>query len=193
MRLGVLGGTFDPPHLAHLVLGDAAREQLGLERVLWVPAGTPWRKQERDVTPAGHRIAMVERAIAGNEAFELCRLEVEREGPSYSVETLEELRAQHVDAELYFIIGQDALDDLPNWREPERLVDLATLAVAARSGAAGRETPAGRDARIEWIEMPRLDISATGLRRRAAQGLSLRYLVPAAVEEYILQHGLYRS
>jgi nicotinate-nucleotide adenylyltransferase len=192
MRTGVLGGTFDPPHMGHLVLGEQARAQLGLGRVLWVPAGEPWRKPHPPVTPAEHRAAMTSAAIVDNEAFELCRLELERPGPSYSVDTLEELRARHPDDELVFIIGKDALDDLPNWRRPERLVELATLAVAVRAGDEARVAPAGLDARVEWVDMPRLDISASDLRARAAGGLSLRYLVPPSVEAYIRDHGLYR-
>lgn len=192
MKLGVLGGTFDPPHMGHLVLGEQARAQLGLGRVLWLPAGEPWRKPDRPVTPAGHRAAMTSAAIADNEAFKLCSLELERAGPSYSVDTLAQLREQRPDDELVFIIGQDALDDLPNWRRPDRLVELATLAVASRAGDEARVAPAGLDARVEWIDMPRIDISGTDLRRRAAAGLSLRYLVPPAVEAYIRDHGLYR-
>ena len=192
MKIGVLGGTFDPPHLGHLVLAEQARAQLGLERVLWVPAGEPWRKPQRAITPAEQRAAMTGLAIVDNEAFELCRLELERPGPSYSVDTLEQLRERHPDGELVFIIGKDALDDLPNWRRPGRLAELATLAVASRAGDEARELPAGLEARVAWIEMPRIDISASDLRRRAAAGLSLRYLVPSAVEVYIRDQGLYR-
>lgn len=192
MRTGVLGGTFDPPHMGHLVLGEQARAQLGLRRVLWVPAGEPWRKPRPPVTPAEHRAAMTGMAIVENEAFELCRVELERPGPSYSVDTLEQLAGQHPDDELVFIIGKDALDDLPNWQRPERLVELATLAVASRAGDEARVLPPGLDARVEWIDMPRIDISATDLRRRASAGLSLRYLVPQAVEAYIRDHELYR-
>ena len=193
MRLGVLGGTFDPPHTGHLVLAEHAREQLGLGKVLWVPAGEPWRKPDRRVTPGEQRAEMVALAIEGNEAFELSRLEIERAGPSYSVETLEALRAQYPDDELVFIIGRDALLDLPDWRRPERLVELATLAVAPRAGRDVVDAPPGLDARIEQIDMPRIDISATDLRSRAAEGRSLRYLVPDAVERYIRERGLYKA
>ena len=193
MRLGILGGTFDPPHTGHLVLAEQAREQLGLAKVLWVPTGEPWRKPDRPVTPGEQRAEMVALSIEGNEAFELSRLEIERPGPSYSVDTLEALRELYPGDELVFIIGGDALNDLPNWRRPERLVELATLAVAAREGHAAGEPPAGLRARVESIDMPRIDISATELRRRATEGRSLRYLVPDTVEKYIREHGLYRS
>lgn len=192
VRLGILGGTFDPPHTGHLVLAERAREQLGLGKVLWVPAGEPWRKPDRRVTPGEQRAEMVALAIEGNEAFELSRLEIERAGPSYSVDTLEALHERSPDDELVFIIGRDALLDLPNWHRPERLVELATLAVAPREGQDAVDAPPGLRARVEAIDMPRIDISATELRRRAAAGGSLRYLVPDAVEKYILEHGLYR-
>lgn len=198
MKLGVLGGTFDPPHAAHLVLAEQARELLALDRVLWVPAGEPWRKAERAITPAEHRVQMVRLAIAGNEAFELSTLELERDGPSYSVDTLAALRELRPEDELVFVMGEDALHDLPNWREPERIIELAQLGVAAREGL--RTSPEQLDGllpglagRVLWITMPRLDISATDLRERAAAGRSLRYLVPDAVARYIAQQAIYRS
>lgn len=198
MRLGVFGGTFDPPHLGHLVLADRAREDLGLERLLWVSAGSPWRKAGRTVSPSGDRVAMVRLAIGEHDGFELSTLEVERHGPSYSVETLETLRGEQPDARLFFIIGLDTLRDLPNWREPQRLLELATPAVAARGGeqltrAELEALSPGLADRAAWIDMPRLDISGTELRRRAAEGRTLRYLVPDAVERYIREHGLYQS
>lgn len=221
MRRGVLGGTFDPVHLGHLVLAERAREQLALDRVLWVPAGDPWRKAETSVTAAEHRLAMVRLAIDDNPAFQLCTLEVDRPGPTYTVDTLAALREEYPDGELVFLLGMDALEDLPNWHQPDRLIRLAMLAVAPRAedsslGAAleralprtvpltrARSRRPGRAAldrllpglgrRVLWLEMPRIDISATELRRWAAAGRSLRYLVPDAVEAYIRQRGLYRS
>ena len=196
MKLGVLGGTFDPVHLAHLVLAERAYEQLGLDRVHWLPAGDPWRKADRAVSPSEHRLAMVRLAIRGNPAFRVCSLELERKGPTYSVDTLAELGKKNPGSELMFLLGWDALEDLPNWHEPERLMQLARLAVASRSGerlapdALDRLLP-GLAARVVWIEMPRLDISGTELRRRAAAGDSLRYLVPEGVEAYIREQGLY--
>ena len=197
VRLGVLGGTFDPVHIGHVLLAERAREQFELEQVLWVPAGDPWRKPSRVVTPAEHRVAMLELAIEGNAAFRLCSLEVERPGPSYTVETLAELHRQDPGGELFFLLGLDALEDLPNWHQPARLIELATLAVAPR----GAQPPSpeelerlvpGLGRRVVWVEMPRVDVSGTELRRRASEGRSLRYLVPDAVEVYIRRHGLYR-
>ena len=197
VRLGVFGGTFDPPHTGHLVLAEQAREQLTLDRVLWVPTGDPWRKSTVEVSPAEDRCAMVRLAVQDNPTFELCTLEAERQGPSYSVDTFMALRDNYSDAQFAFLLGLDSLRDVPNWREPQRLLELTSLAVAPRAGE--RLTQAelegllpGRAERVVWVEMPRIDISATELRRRVAEGRSLRYQVPVAVEGYIRERGLYR-
>jgi len=196
--LGILGGTFDPPHVGHLILAEEARSQLGLRKVVWVPAGVPWRKGERPVSPAAERLEMVARAISENEAFELSRLETQRTGPSYMVETLETLRGRSEGSELILIMGSDALSDLPNWKEPARLVELARLAVASRAegddvlAEVENALPGVRE-RIAWVKMPRIEISSTDLRRRVAEGRSVRYLVPDAVGDYIHKGGLYRG
>ncbi len=193
MRLGLLGGTFDPVHLGHLILGETAREQLGLDSVLFMPTGQPWRKAGRDITPAPHRVEMLRRAIADNPAFELSLIEVERAGPSYTVDTLRELISARPGSEIFLIIGEDSLLDLPNWKAPQRVVELATLAVAAR----GPEKPvAGVPAgylsdRTVWLDMPLIDISATTVRERVGRGRSIRYLVPEVVAAYIREQGLY--
>jgi nicotinate-nucleotide adenylyltransferase len=198
MRLGVLGGTFDPAHIGHQVLAEQAREQLGLDRVLWVPAGDPWRKGAAAVTAAEHRLAMVRLATAGNEAFEVITTELDRPGPTYTVDTLSELHDEYAAEELIFLLGLDALFDLPNWHRPAELIRLALLGVAQR-GDQRREADEleqllpGLSGRVRWVEMPRLDVSGTELRRRAAEGRTLRYLVPPAVEAYIQEHHLYRS
>ena len=197
-RIGVMGGTFDPVHLGHLVLAESAREQLALRRVLWVPAGDPWRKANRSVTPAARRRAMVELAIAGNSAFRLCPLEIEKDGPSYSVETLGELSRQYPGDELYCLLGLDALRDLPNWREPDRLIELAVVAVTPRGEErlSKRELDRlipGLSRRVVWVKMAQVDITATELRDRVARGQSLRYLVPDAVATYIRRRRLYRK
>jgi nicotinate-nucleotide adenylyltransferase len=195
-KVGVLGGTFDPVHIGHLLLAESAREELGLERVVFMPAGRPWRKASREVSPAEHRLAMLRLAVAGNDAFEVSTIEVEREGPTYTVETLEELRRRDPGAALFFIVGEDALADLPNWREPQRILELATVAVAGRTaeGPNLRQAEAmmpGLVARAVWLRMPIIEISATGIRERVRLGLSIRYRVPAAVEAYIREHRLY--
>ena len=197
MRVGILGGTFDPPHLGHLVVAQMALEQLVLEEVLFVPTGQPWMKTGQEVTAAYHRLAMVRLAVEENAAFRLSDMEVRREGPSYAVDTLEELRRARSFLEMFFIVGEDAVRELPRWRQPQRLLELCTLAVyrrpATRRVTARELTALGTDAsrRAVLLKGPRIGISATDLRERVAKGLSLRYLVPPAVEEYIQRHGLY--
>jgi nicotinate-nucleotide adenylyltransferase len=195
-RLGVLGGTFDPVHIGHLILGETAREQARLERVLFVPAGQQWRKAERETAPAEHRVAMVRLAIEGHPQFELSLLEVQRPGPSYTEVTLEALRAGNAEQELFFIIGRDALADLPNWRAPARILELAALLVAERpgegGGAAEEAVLPGLKARLEWLRMPLIEVSASDIRRRVYEGRSIRYLTPDPVVRYIAEKGLYR-
>jgi nicotinate-nucleotide adenylyltransferase len=191
VKLGILGGTFDPVHIGHLILAESAREGLGLDKVLFVPAGDPWRKASREVTPAKHRLRMVELAIAANEAFSVDAIEIERKGPSYTVETLQELRARFPEAEMYFLLGEDALADLPHWRDPAGIARLARIAVAPRiGGGEAVDLPFPRD-RVLRIDMPHIGISSTWMRERAEKGLSLRYLTPASVVEYILENRLY--
>ncbi|KPK46923.1 MAG: hypothetical protein AMJ77_04755 [Dehalococcoidia bacterium SM23_28_2] len=198
VKLGILGGTFDPPHVGHLILAEEARQALGLQQVLFVPAGEPWRKAGRQLSPPEHRLAMVRLAVGDNSDFDVATLEIERKGPSYTAETLAALQQQLPDdGEFFFIVGQDSLADLPHWRQPERIVSLARLAVARRSAWEAAEADAlekdlpGISQRLVWLDMPRIDISSTAVRERVRQGLSIRYWVPPAVEEYIRRHGLY--
>lgn len=200
-RLGILGGTFDPVHLGHLAVAEEAREALGLERVLFVPAGDPWQKTDRAVTPGVHRLAMVELAVAGNPAFAASRLEVDRPGPSYTVDTLAALaadaRAAGRTPDLWFILSAEALDGLPTWREPERVLALAGLIVVPRpggpAGAAERFAGPYPGARAVFLDGPNLAISGSQVRARVAAGRSIRYLVPAAVAAYLARHALYRG
>ncbi len=195
MRLGVLGGTFDPVHIGHLLLGESAREQLSLDKVLFVPAGEPWRKQGRQISVAEDRLAMLRLAVGGNQAFEVSTIEVDREGPSYTIDTLEALRSERPNDELFFIVGADALDDMPTWREPERIFELATVVVAGRPVDSDSERPVGPGIRadgISAIDMPSIALSSSEVRQRLAQGRTIRYMVPEAVEQYIREHRLYR-
>jgi len=195
MRLGILGGTFDPVHYGHLVLAEEAREQLELERVLFVPAGQPWRKAGRPVSPASHRLAMLRLAIEDNPAFEVAELELVRPGPSYSAETLAQVQKENPAGELYFIVGLDAWEDMPNWHEPERIVELATVVLAGRATLAGTPTPereiTGLRENVHLLENRSIEISGTDIRQRVARGRSIRYLVPEAVRSYIADNGLY--
>ena len=202
MRIGVLGGTFDPPHLAHLVLAAAAREALGLDRVLLVPAGDPWRKAGSGVSPAADRLALTRAAVEGVlPRAEVSEIEVRRSGPSYTAETLEELQAEEPGAEWWFILGWDALGDLPNWREPKRILELARLALAERGDEASGEPlpPATVEAfphlpeRVDRVLIPRLAVSASELRRRLREGEPTAPLLPAGVRRLVAERGLYRA
>lgn len=203
--LGVFGGTFDPIHVAHLALAQEAAESLGLEQVLFIPAGSPPHKPGVPVTAGADRLAMVELAIAGNDRFVASRIELDRAGPSYTVETLEALASDRPPgglmraADLTLILSADAFMGLPSWHEPRRVLELARLAVAPRDGYPEAEPGfltgqfPGIAARVVFLDGPRIRLSASALRDRAAAGRSLRYLVPDAVAAYIGDHGLYRS
>ena len=200
MSLGILGGTFDPIHHGHLIVAQAVAEQLHLDQVLFVPAGQPWMKQDQTLSPAPHRRAMVELATRSDPGFLLCALELERPGDTYTVDTLEALRAEPGrDDDLFFIIGADALELFPQWKDPERILQLATLAVVPRPGygdtaveVVKRAVPGGAG-RIVLVNAPLIEVSATGIRQRVAAGLWVRHLVPDAVAEYIEGHGLYQE
>jgi nicotinate-nucleotide adenylyltransferase len=197
-RLGVLGGTFDPPHLGHLAMAEEAREVLALERVLFVPAGQPWQKADRAVTPGPIRLALVGRAIAGNPAFAVDGREVARPGPSYTVDTLAALVAEGAGPDPWFILSAEALAGFGTWREPERILELARLCVIPRGRDPQRvvETflasfPAAAG-RLVALDRPRLEISSTEIRERVWAGRSIRYLVPDGVADLIRRYALYR-
>jgi nicotinate-nucleotide adenylyltransferase len=204
-RYGILGGTFDPPHLAHLALAQEAVVRLGLDTVFFVPAGQPPHKVGRLISPASQRRAMVERAIEDNSRFVLSTVELDHPGPSYTVDTLRRLRElAGPAAELHLILGWDMLVDLPHWHDPVGVVAEATrLVVAHRPGA---EASPDADvlhevalilpalpAKVVLLAAPQLNISASMLRQRVASSLPIRYLVPDAVARYVAEHGLYRS
>jgi nicotinate-nucleotide adenylyltransferase len=195
-RVGMMGGTFDPIHVGHLAIADDVREALDLERILFVPAGTPPHKPAGAVTSVAHRVAMVEAAIEDNEAFELSRIEVDRPGPSYTVDTVEALAAT---LDVTVILSAETFHELPSWHEPDRLFAAAKVAVVPREGYAAPD-PAwlaqafpGREDRVRYVEAPHLGVSSTGIRARIAAGRTIRYLVPVAVASYIDAHDLYRS
>ncbi len=197
-RIGILGGSFNPPHLAHLVCASEAASQLALHRVLLAPVALPPHKQpEHDPGPQ-ERLELCRLAVAGDERLDVCDLEVRRGGPSYTVDTLRELHAQTPEDDLTFIVGGDIALGLPSWREPRAVLGLATLAVAERAGTASEDVAERLRAsfpdapRPVFFEMPRLDISSSQIRRRVADGRSIRYLVPDAVAERIARGGLYR-
>jgi nicotinate-nucleotide adenylyltransferase len=216
-RLGILGGTFNPIHLGHLVLAEAFRERLALDRVLFVPAGRPPHKPGGGLVSPLHRYAMVSLAVAGHPGFVACPVEVERDGPSYSADTVEALAGDWPGARLFFLMGSDTFLDLPTWRTPERLGVFATLAVGHRAGGAfdpegdGARAVLRRLGQTGWRRVPptaaetlapgecalvetrSVAVSAREIRQRLAAGESARYQVPLAVAEYIGDHRLYRE
>lgn len=199
MRIGIYGGTFDPIHYAHLILAEQCRDQCQLDEVWFIPAAQPPHKMTVSISDAKHRCDMVEFAIAGNSAFRLNKIELQRTGPSYTYETLEQLQSEDTSRELFLLIGADSVRDLPQWRRPERILELATIVAVNRGdepipdGAAlkaigGELNPP----RIRNVRMPGFDLSSTEIRRRIREGKSVRYLVPRAVEAYITENQLYR-
>jgi nicotinate-nucleotide adenylyltransferase len=184
VRLGVFGGTFDPPHAGHLIAAQDAHGGLGLERVLFVPAGEPPHKPSHALSPARVRLELVRAAVAGDARFVVDDLELRRAGPSFTVDTLRALHAAEPAAELFLLLGADQYADLEHWREPAEIRRLARLAVLDREG----RVP---DDGAERVRVTRVDISSTDIRRRVAAGRPVRYLVPDAVEALIRRHGLY--
>lgn len=198
MRLGVLGGTFDPPHYGHLMLAEVACDQLALERVLWVPAADPPHKQGQIIEPAEHRIAMLQLAIETNEAFALSRADVDRPGPHYTVDLLALLAGEYPGAELFFLMGGDSLRDLPTWRDPQLIIERCQLVVMPRPQqvidmAALEKSIPGISQRVTIIDSPMVDLAASQIVRRVQQGRSIRYLTTPAVIDYINRHKLYLS
>ncbi|MEI8018341.1 MAG: nicotinate-nucleotide adenylyltransferase [Schlesneria sp.] len=200
MRVGIFGGTFDPIHCGHLVLAEQCREQCQLDEVWFVPAALPPHKLNASITSARTRCEMIELAIAGNPAFRLSTIELDRSGPSFTVTTLEQLHLHHASHAFFLLIGADSLKDLPLWREPSRILQLATVVAVNRGdrplpdrvelrAVIGPEV----DQRIVTVTMPGIDISATDIRGRVQARRSIRYLVPRGVEMYIQERGLFRT
>jgi nicotinate-nucleotide adenylyltransferase len=200
MKLGILGGTYDPPHLGHLAMAEAARKALDLAEVILIPAGQPMSKTSGKVTPASHRLAMVRLAVAGRLGLKVCDMEIRRSGPSYTVDTLAELwKKSRGKDDFYFILGLDSLAQLPAWRDPARIVALCHLVTVPRPGwrrpglkDLEKKVP-GISGRVIFLDKPRLDISATRIRELAAAGKPLDKLVPEAVANYIRANKIYRE
>lgn len=195
--IGVLGSAFNPPHLGHLALAQEAAWQLGLAEVVLVPTGQAPHKRIADDPGREARMEMTRRAAADDDRFSVSAMEVEREGPSYTYETLEALAEERGDRELVFVMGADAAVGLESWRQPERVVELASLAVARRAGVSDADVAAamrglGCEGRATMLEMPQFGVSSSAVRERAKQGRPLRYLVPDAVADFIAERGIYR-
>jgi nicotinate-nucleotide adenylyltransferase len=197
-RIGILGGTFNPPHIGHLVMAQEAREQLGLDRVVLMPVALPPHKEADGDPGAGVRLELARLAAAGEEGVEVSAAEIDRGGASFTVDTLRELHERYPEQELTFIVGADMAHSLPAWREPERILELARLAVAERDGIArddiaARLGPLHDGSRVTFFDMPRIDVSSSDIRRRIAEGRSVRHLVPDAVAQAIADRDLYRT
>jgi nicotinate-nucleotide adenylyltransferase len=195
---GILGGTFDPPHIGHLILAECACDALGLDQVLFAPAAEPPHKHHLPITPVEHRVAMVSAAIANNPRFVLSDVDMQRPGPHYTADTLSLLHEAMPDTDLYFVMGGDSLHDIDSWHKPQVIIDHARLAVMRRPGAvidlSGLESRLpGISKRVVFVDAPIIGISATNLRERLQAGHSIRYQVPDGVEQYINTHKLYRD
>jgi nicotinate-nucleotide adenylyltransferase len=190
-----MGGTFDPIHYGHLVTAEEAVSQFGLDEVLFVPTGQPWMKADQAVSSAEDRYLMTVIATASNPRFRVSRVEIEREGPTYTVETLQELRRKaDVDEELFFVTGADAMLEIFQWKDPEEVLGLAHVIAATRPGydlARFEQDAPAHDPRVSVMDIPALSISSTDIRRRVRDGRPIRYLVPAGVQAYIEKAGLY--
>jgi len=198
MNIGVMGGTFDPVHKGHLLVAEEAKTRLNLAEVIFVPAGQPWLKADRAITPAEHRLQMLRLALADKPYFKLSAVEIERAGPSYTIDTITELRGQlEAEDEFFFILGQESLVQLPQWREAPRLIQLCFLVAAPRPGSPRPKLKVletsipGISQRVMLLDAPYVDISASAIRDRVARGLSVRHLVPEPVNRYIKEHKLY--
>ncbi len=198
MNVGILGGTFDPVHNGHLVIAEVARERLNFNEVLFIPAGQPWLKVERSITPPQHRLQMLRLALDDRPYFRISEMEIERPGPTYTIDTINALKERlNTEDELFFILGQDTLMQLPQWHEAQNLIRLCYLVAAPRPGVKNPDLKAleaalpGITQRVMLMKEPQVDISATDIRERAARGLSVRHLVPEPVNRYIKEHRLY--
>jgi nicotinate-nucleotide adenylyltransferase len=193
MRIGVFGGTFNPPHTGHLIVAETARESLGLDKVLFVPCSLPPHKATRSLVDADRRLEMVRLATAGNPSFEVSDLEIQRGGKSYTVDTLRALTPLYPRAHLYLLIGIDNLLELHTWREPEEIFTLSEVIAINRPGFDSSSVRKDYLRRVTFLRSPNIDISSSEIRRKAKLGKSIKYLVPSAVEAYILKHGAYKS
>jgi nicotinate-nucleotide adenylyltransferase len=198
MRIGIFGGTFDPPHIAHLILADEACSQIGLERILWVLTPDPPHKHGQTITSLTDRLAMVEAAVANNPAFELSRVEIDRPPPNYALDTVKLLGEQYPGAELIYLMGGDSLRDLPTWHRPREFVEACHALGVMLRPEAKVDLPAletqlpGVSAKACMIQTPLMEISASQIRQKVAQGGSFRYYLPQGVYDIIQERGLYR-
>jgi len=192
MNIGLFGGSFDPPHLAHLIVAETVREQFHLDQIWWIPAFDPPHKAEASLAASPHRLAMTQRATQPNPGFAVSDIEVRRAGTSYTVDTVRQMQETHPAYTFSLLLGGDSLRDFASWYQPEEIVARVPLIVYRRPGVAGVAPPSFAEGRIRFAEAPSLALSATEIRARVRAGRSIRYLVPDAVRSYIEEQGLYR-
>lgn len=192
-KIGILGGTFDPPHFGHLVLAQELAEKLKLDRVIFIPSAVPPHKTGDDISSFKHRFDMTQRAISGNKLFSISDIELKREGPSYTIDTIKQLRKLYPQAELFLLTGSDILEEIPNWKNPREIYESIKVVIGLRPGfdRIDQTSQFAKESRI--IEITSLDISSTLIRRKIKTGEAIRYLVHSEVEHYILQQKLYKN
>ncbi len=191
MIVGFFGGTFNPPHMAHLVAAESVRDHLKLEKVIFVPTSIPPHKLNENIIPAQHRLEMLRLATADNPLFEVCEIELRREGPSYTIDTILELKKKFPDYSIHLILGIDLLIDFDTWREPDRILQECKVVAMNRPGFDLAMVDKDLLLRVEVVNVPSVDISSTSIRRRVMSGRSIKYLVPPAVERYIYSNSIY--
>jgi len=191
MKLGIFGGTFDPPHMGHLIVAEHVREELGLDRVVFIPCSIPPHKRENDITPGPHRLEMVKLAIEGNPAFDVSDMELVRGGVSYTVETLVDFSRRLPDWQLFFLVGMDNIGEFQTWLQPERILELAAIVVMKRPGYEFPGELPVPDAIV--CEVPDIEIASRVIRDRVRKGRSIRHLVPDSVFGFIVEKNLYRG
>jgi nicotinate-nucleotide adenylyltransferase len=193
MDIGLFGGSFNPPHIAHLIVAEVVRDQFDLSEVWWIPNATPPHKPDDELVAVKHRLAMTQRSVESNPYFRVCDLEVEREGVSYTVDTLRVLQERRPDTSFALLLGSDSLDHLAEWHRPDEIVERVPLIVYKRPGAIEAVAEPRFANRVHYAAAPVMEVSGTEVRARRQAGRSIRYLVPEAVRTYIETHDLYRD
>lgn len=193
MDVGLFGGSFNPPHIAHLVVAEIARDQFGFDEVWWIPNATPPHKSNDELAAVEHRLAMTERAVDGNSGFRVCNIEIERAGVSYTVETIRALQEQHPETEFGLLIGSDSLDHFESWHRPDEIAERVPLVVYKRPGVIEQAAAPRFANHVHFVSAPVMEVSGTEVRARRRAGRSIRYLVPDAVRAYIEAHNLYEG
>jgi nicotinate-nucleotide adenylyltransferase len=193
MDIGLFGGSFNPPHVAHLIVAEIARDQFGADEVWWIPNATPPHKSHDELAAVEHRLAMTRRATADNPAFRVCDIEVRRSGVSYTVETVRALQEQHPDTDFGLLLGSDSLDHFAEWHHPDEIADRVPLVVYKRPGVIDEVAEPRFANHVRFVSAPVMEVSGTEIRSRCRTGRSIRYLVPDAVRNYIEENGLYRA